>query len=349
MTALDELRSQDEYENSAEHARIAKVRHIQQQMDDLASALLDYLPPHKAIAGCVVTLDRDGELAVVRGLIRSEDRDAAAALVNGADEVSTPGAEAVALPPAKTRPVHSQPLVDRLTAQYAAAIQAELMVRPNLALCLLVAQMMVDVTDHVEHGCAWKRWFDLHASSAEGDLVRVAPELESALSLQAVRQRLEGLQQAMPKPLGALVPWLLAQPQDAVLQILALLLSCTVYRRCKSWQGAQPDHLHALAREVGLDMAKWWQPTAETYLNHVSKDRIAQVVAQAVSVDTGNSLRAMKKDGAISVAETTLAGKGWLPEPLLTPPAEPVAGDEVADGAADDLTPADAPVEAGIA
>jgi hypothetical protein len=42
-------------------------------------------------------------------------------------------------------------------------------------------------------------------------------------------------------------------------------------------------HATVLAREVGLDMVAYWQPTAASYFGRVSKERIVQAVREGVS------------------------------------------------------------------
>lgn len=70
-----------------------------------------------------------------------------------------------------------------------------------------------------------------------------------------------------------------------------------------------------------------WTPTQSSYLNHVSKARIAEVVSTAVSPEAATPLAAMKKGDAAATAELRLAGTGWLPEVL----AKREASDSVAD------------------
>jgi len=77
-----------------------------------------------------------------------------------------------------------------------------------------------------------------------------------------------------------------------------------------------------------VDMTKYWTPTQSSYLNHVSKARIAEVVSTAVSPEAAATLAAMKKGDAAATAELRLAGTGWLPEVLVKR--------DTLDGAADE-------------
>jgi ParB family chromosome partitioning protein len=74
-----------------------------------------------------------------------------------------------------------------------------------------------------------------------------------------------------------------------------------------------------LAAALGVDMAKWWAPTPETFLSVVSKPVLAAAVADVGGKTAGEQLLPMKKDAAIAAAAQHLAGKGWLPKPLRGP------------------------------
>ncbi|MCC3262428.1 hypothetical protein LLE87_30120, partial [Paenibacillus polymyxa] len=82
-----------------------------------------------------------GDLTVTRGLIRQDERDAVAQAMRS-DEGDGQTTAGVDLPPVLTRPVHSEALTNRLQAQRVIALQAEIMMRPTLALCLLIEQML---------------------------------------------------------------------------------------------------------------------------------------------------------------------------------------------------------------
>ena len=105
----------------------------------------------------------------------------------------------------------------------------------------------------------------------------------------------------------------------------------TISRCPMSWLGAStlnalpdadaPAQTHAIAAALGLDMADWWQPTAEGYLKHVSKAQIAQALQEAGPDLCGGGIEVMKKDALVSAAASRLAGTRWLPPLLRRPPA----------------------------
>ncbi|SAI74463.1 ParB-like nuclease [Bordetella ansorpii] len=161
---------------------------------------------------------------------------------------------------------------------------------------------------------------------------RTDAAMESATAWQAVQKEMELHTRDVPGDRDAVLPWLLERAQADNLGLLAALLAATVYRVRGYNQSPDTRHLDRLAGVVGLDMAKWWSPTAQTYLSHVSKDRIAAVVAEVVGDGEAKPLLAMKKGEAAAAAERLLDGKGWVPElmrgaSLLTDP-EPEGADD---------------------
>ena len=93
-------------------------------------------------------------------------------------------------------------------------------------------------------------------------------------------------------------------------------------RRPESWA-----HAEVLASSVGLDMSIYWEATAASYLGRVSKAQIGEAVQEAVSAEAAARIADLKKAEMAEVAETLLAGTGWLPAILRThaTPAGPEA------------------------
>jgi ParB family chromosome partitioning protein len=89
--------------------------------------------------------------------------------------------------------------------------------------------------------------------------------------------------------------------------------------------------INALCDVLNVDMAKYWTPTRETYLNHVSKARIVEVVSNAVSPEAAAPLASMKKDEAAAAAEIRLSESGWIPEVLTNRETAKVYSDEIED------------------
>lgn len=290
----------------------AVIRSRDGQVREIRGELFDYPAELKALSGAILHLDYQGELTVTRGLIRQEDREAVAEKVRETAKQSGGSNIAVDMPPVKTRPIHSEALTNRLQAQRAIALQAEVIQRPNLALCLLIEQLVMELGE-VEHRYGYARCLSLSASNAQYDLARTDSAMQDCTAWELVQREWEACTRDVPGERTAVLPWLLERAQADNIALLGALLSLTIYR-VRDHSGSDAGHLDRLAGVVGLDMAKWWTPTVDTYLSHVSKERIAAVVVDAVGEAEAKPLLAMKKGDAAVAAERLLAGKGWVPE-----------------------------------
>ena len=74
--------------------------------------------------------------------------------------------------------------------------------------------------------------------------------------------------------------------------------------------------MDAIAEAVGLDMADWWEPTAEGYLSHVPKAQIAKALKEAGPDLVDDGIGDMKKEVLVVEAASRRAGKRWLPVSL---------------------------------
>lgn len=304
-------------ENAADLDKVrGMIRDYEGQIREVRAELFDYPNDLKALCGAIVHLDYRGDLTVTRGLIRPGERDAVAQATRGndADGQTTAGVD---LPPVMTRPVHSEALTNRLQAQRVIALQAEVMARPTLALCLLIEQMLGDF-DGGRRSSAGDS-FDLSLRPAHHELANTDPSVKDSPAWAAVHAQIEAVTKNVPEDDAAVLPWLLEQPQPDLIELLAVLTSASLYRRQSHSYGAEPRHLDRLGEVVGMDMSKWWKPTAQSYLLHVSKDRIAAVVTEGVGAEAARRLLTMKKGEAAAAAEQLLAGRRWVPELMRGP------------------------------
>ena len=111
--------------------------------------------------------------------------------------------------------------------------------------------------------------------------------------------------------------WLLSQDQANILDLLALCTAYTVHA-VQMPHCADPERISAaqrLATSLDLNMAKWWQATAETYFSRVRREQIVEALTE-VGVDQNLDLRKLKKAELVAAAERRLAGSRWLPEIL---------------------------------
>ncbi len=314
-------------------------------------ALTEWPAAWMAIAGCVLHVGADGRAAIRAGLIRPEDRaDLAQAITKAAEQKSAGGggSEGDADPErgsglpalqslpsaagATARPVHSEKLMRRLTAHRVAAIQAELLDRPEVALAALTTHLTLKLLADPLHGAY--RLPNLLAISATGnqhELRGAAEDIEASPAAQRIEADRIAWIEHLPKEPDAVFDWMLQQPPQTVQRLLTFLVASTVNGITGTDTGRPVND--GLARALGLDMTRWWSATGEAYLQHVSKARVVEVVQTVAGAKAAGTLGALKKDAAVAQAEQLLAGRGWLPDCLRVQPHAdaPVTGGEEVD------------------
>ncbi|MDO9092312.1 MAG: ParB/RepB/Spo0J family partition protein [Rubrivivax sp.] len=313
-------------------------------------ALTEWPAAWMALAGCVLHVGADGRAAIRAGLIRPEDRaDLSQAITKAAEEKSAGGggseddadpARGTGLPAlqslpsaagATARPVHSERLVRRLTAHRVAAIQAELLDRPEVAMAALTTHLTLKLLADPLHGAY--RLPNLLAISATGnqhELRGAAEDIEASPAAQRIEAVRIAWIEHLPKEPDAVFDWMLRQPPQTVQRLLTFLVACTVNGITGTDAGRPVND--GLACALGLDMTRWWSATGEAYLQHVSKARVVEVVHTVAGAKAAGPLTALKKDAAVAQAEQLLAGRGWLPDCLRVQPhadAPATGGEEV--------------------
>jgi ParB family transcriptional regulator, chromosome partitioning protein len=268
-----------------------------------------------AEAGAFVIVGPQGELIIERGLVRHENSaalDAVGATVTGTTEANAPDAADTPLP--KIKPVHSAKLCQRLTAHRTAAIHAELVAQPAVALAALLRQLIPQaLPEHYAHTSA-RGCLALSGENNHDGLLRAADDLPASPAWNAIETQRARWIAELPAKRANLLPRLIQQDPGTIL--LDLLPFCTGTLLDGIEGEEKPHAINALAGALNLDMTRYWTPTRATYFDHVSKARIAEVVSAAVSPKVAADLGKMKKADAAAAAELRLAKAAWLPEVL---------------------------------
>jgi ParB family chromosome partitioning protein len=275
-----------------------------------------------AEAGAYVIVGSQGELTVERGLVRRQNGaalDAAGATVTGMPAADLPDRADTMAP--KVKPVHSSKLCQRLTAHRAAAIHAELVAQPTVALAALLRHLIPQaLPEHYGHTSA-PDYLTLSAENNHDRLLRAADDLPESPAWNALEVQRARWAEELPAKRSDLLPWLIQQ--DPGTTLLDLLAFCTGTLLDGIAGEEKPLAINALADTLDLDMTKYWRPTRASYFDHVSKGRIAEVVSAAVSPKVAADLSKMKKADAAATAELRLANVAWVPE-ILTDRDTPV-------------------------
>ena len=281
-----------------------------QQLQALEDGLLDYAASVKAAAGAIVTIDRNGEVVVHRGLLREAEAKALRTLeklrqgLSGADAESDNETEDEEQP--KTAAM-SDRLAQRLSAHRTASLQIEVARHPQVALAALVQGMAQTVLQGRYHGHDLPLGVRVTVQDRLEGMASDMPESPAAVALRDMQQ-VTG--DALPQDSAELFAALLAMEQGELVKLLAVCVASTVDVVTPRAVQHQPGK--ELAQAVGLDMATWWKPSAEGYFKHVPKAVALQAVGE-FAPDSVNRLGKLKKADIASEAALLAEGTGWMP------------------------------------
>ena len=276
----------------------------------------------KARAGAIVTISREGDATIIRGLLREADRKALEASQRKArkDAVAPTEAEATdpqtaAAAPTRASGELSDALTRRLAAHRTAALQAMLAGNVQVALAAL-ANTLLRRAFSEDYGID-RPVLQINATASTHALLSVADDLKGGRAFQIVGDAKARWRERLPEQRGEWLAWLVKLPQGELLDLLGLCAALTVNALPSVNAARDAD---AIARAVALDMADWWEPTAEGFLNHVSKSQIVQALKEAGPELARDGVEGMKKDVLVNTAVGRLHGTRWLPA-ALRPPA----------------------------
>jgi len=288
--------------DDADEDRLAE---IEQRIDDLTSSSETWPAETLALGGAIIALGHNGELRVERGLVRKED---AHKLGRDADEESGDGT-----PPAPRSDGLSPRLVEDLTAQQSAAISAELMGRPDIALASVAHALVLDAF-YLGHGV--DSCLKINLGSA--GLSRSVADPDGCKGLAVFEQERERLGERLPGNAKDLWGWMLDRSRDELLDLLAFIAATSVdavQRKGDLPNASRLVQARTLGRALQLDMGNWFVPSAGNYFGRVNRAQILAAIDEA-NGSHAPALEKLKKSELAIRAEQLIAGTSWLPEPL---------------------------------
>lgn len=319
----DAYDAEDEGKAGALESRREQVAEELQAAED---ALQGYAPDVRAVAGAIVTLDREGEAVIHRGLLREAEAKALRTLqrlrqgFDGAENEAGNDDEGEDTEQPRTAAM-SDRLAQRLSAHRTAALQIEVARHPQVALAALVHGMVQTVLQPDAYGDGLPLGVRLTVQDRLEGMAPDWPESPAAVALRTLQQVAGG---TLPQDSAELFAALLAKSQDELVQLLAVCVAATVDvvtpRATQRQPGAE------LAQAVGLDMAAWWKPTAEGYFRHVPKAAILEAVSQ-FAPEHVTRLAKLKKADIANEAERLADGTGWMPAIFRTESPQPAEQD----------------------
>lgn len=284
-----------------------------EQLQALEDGLQGYSPSVKGAAGAIVTIDRNGEAIIHRGLMREAEAKALRTLerlrqgFSGEDAENDDEAEDGDDDRPPKNIAMSDRLAQRLSAHRTAALQVEVARHPQAALAAVVHGMVQTVLQRRYYGHDLPLGVSL---KVQDRLEGMAPDWPESPAAVALRELQQVAGEALPEDSAELFAALLAKSQDELVRLLAVCVASTVDVVTPRATPHQPGA--ELAQAVGLDMAAWWKPTAEGYFKHVSKAVILDVVS-AFAPESVTRLAKLKKADIASEAERLADGTGWMP------------------------------------
>ncbi len=287
---------------------------VGEQLQALEDGLQDYGANVKAAAGAIVTIDRNGEAVIHRGLMREAEAKALRTLERlrqgfgseGEAENDDEGEDGDDDRQPKTAAM-SDRLAQRLSAHRTAALQIEVARHPQAALAAVVHGMVQTILQERHYGHDLPLGVSL---KLQDRLEGMAPDWPESPAAVALRELQQVAGEGLPEDSAELFAVLLAKPQDELVKLLAVCVASTVDVVTPRATPHRPGE--ELAQAVGLDMAAWWQPTAEGYFKHVPKAAVLQAVSE-YAPDQVSRLAKLKKTDIASEAERLADGRGWMP------------------------------------
>ncbi|MGF6937569.1 hypothetical protein OKW41_006731 [Paraburkholderia sp. UCT70] len=184
---LEALSEDDENAYEEADRLIEEIGRVNTALVALASRIVVWDTDQIAEAGAFVIVGPQGELLIERGLVRRENSaalDAAGATVPGTPEAEAQ--DAADTPTPKVKPVHSAKLCQRLTAHRTAAVHAELVAQPAVALAAILRQLIPQaLPEHYGH-TSTRGYLALSGENNHDSLLRAADDLPASPAWNAI-------------------------------------------------------------------------------------------------------------------------------------------------------------------
>jgi ParB family chromosome partitioning protein len=302
---LDRLSDRyDELVDSDDDAHAEQLEQIEQRIAEINALAQTWPADTLALAGAIVSLDHDGSVSVERGLVRKEDlRDAGTADEDESGDDERPS----------QRSGVSPKLIEDLTAQRSAAIGAELMSQPNVALAAVVHCLTLGsfYSCPSANSC-------LELSSRTLTLRGSLTTPDACKGFATVEQERDRMRDRLPGNPDDLLQWCLDRSRDELLELLALIAASTV-NAVQRKQGrpdcARLEHATYLAKGLKLDVGAWFTPTADNYFSRINRAQILAAIDEAKG-EHAPALDKLKKTELATRVQGLIAGTGWLPAPM---------------------------------
>ena len=279
-----------------------RIEEINERLAAIEATTRIFTPKQKSISGIMIGISFNGKLSADYGLTQ--------------ERVSIDSDEAGGAPVKPDEPVNphkvSGSLQEELSAQRTVAIRAELMARPDIALVAVTHRL-------AGHFCYPS--FESVPTAVMVSPARVGSEIDLPVTVGSkAHDQLNAAGQTwgrrLPEKVDHLWDWLIDEPQDVILDLLAFVVAQTINAVQLADQPTDEVHLrgaNALSKALGLDMANWWSPTVENYFSRIKRDQILEAIVEATGKPVPERLTALKKKDLAADAASMLTGTRWVP------------------------------------
>jgi ParB family chromosome partitioning protein len=202
----------------------------------------------------------------------------------------------------------SEALLGRLAAQRSIALQVEVARNHHVALAVLAAALV----PNLGIGGDSYAYSSVTARSRDADFTMADSSIKSSTAWAAMAALTYGAEDELRQGGAGALPWLIAQPMEVLIKILALCSAKSLYAGAGSLRQPRVD---LVADAVGLDMTSYWTASGETYFKSVPKALIAEAIAE-VDPEKAKAVDKLKKGEAVAMADGVLTDSKWLPVPL---------------------------------
>ncbi|TIT75259.1 MAG: chromosome partitioning protein ParB, partial [Mesorhizobium sp.] len=122
-------------------------------------------------------------------------------------------------------------------------------------------------------------------------------DAESCKGLAAFSELSENYGHHLPGNPADLFDWLLEQPQDKLLSLLAFGAAHAVNAVEKKFTDRKKgiEQANQLGQALNVDMSEWFETTGDSYYKHVNRTTIELAVAEAKGREAGLSVKAAAK------------------------------------------------------
>ena len=306
-------------------------------IDAAVEARALYSPEDRAIAGCIVTIGEDGEMAVIRGLVRPEDvparpsapaggagPDVAGGPSGEASQASTTGPDPRISAPART-PLPADPeaaarkaagvgigLADDLRAIRTAHVKSHLACQFEAAFDLLLFHLARSIFSDRHHDGA----LDLAArETPDAPAARANDPAFAKVNAGTIHLKVDREVQPLDwldRPAGEAFAALRAMDDWHKQQLFASCVARTLKGQLAFEPGARPE-VEATVARLDVDFARLYRPDATFLFGRLRKDRLLAIARETLGEAWAAAHRNDRKAALAEAMEAAFAAGDAVP------------------------------------